>query len=260
MEVKNHGFIYRAPEIGDYKQTGRLTLGGAALQPDGQWDAYLPKEEVQNLAMEPQACASFGTLNAVEALARQEFGDISNWSDRFLAKVSGTTQNGNDPHTVAETLRRKGCVYESSWPYTKEITSWDKYYAEIPMDLMAIAQAEFKGNFDFGHQYVGTNPQQMMLALMYSPLGADVSAWDFNDIHKRFGPSNHWVCIYGYVEGQYWKCYDSYSSSHKKLAWDFGFTMVKQYTLHRAVLKRNVVTAAWNWILGRIGLPQLQIV
>lgn len=254
-----HGFIYRAPAPEDYKQNGRVRLGGIAIRPDGQWDNFLPTDERQNLAMEPEACTSFGTLNCVEILIKQEFGENTNWSDRFLAEISGTTQGGNDPHTVAETLRKKGVPFEAEWPYTAEINTWGKFYQTPPLQVFAIAASEFKAVYDFAHQYVGTDIQSMKTALQYSPLGVDVFAWnqsDNDDVYHRGGNgSNHWVCIYGYNPGRYWKCFDSYDNTHKKLAWDFGFTMVKQYTIHKAVVQDGVLKTAWNFFRQWLGLP-----
>lgn len=248
----NHGFIYRAPEEGDYRQDGNIRLGGLPLLPNGQWDNFLPQDELQDRGLSTMACASFGTLNAIEILERQEFGDTTDWSDRFLAEKSGTTQNGNDPHTVAETLRKDGTVYESDWPYSPDIKTWGQFYQTPPYEITIRAQVEFKGKYDFGHQYVKTDPQSMMNALMYSPLGADVFAWnapDTDGIYHRFGAiSEHWICIYGYEKDKYWKCLDTYDNTRKKLSWDFGFSCVKQYTLHKQVLTNSPWSQAIIWL------------
>ncbi len=248
----NHGLILDKPVPNkDYVFGGDLRLGGDPIVPDGQWDQWVPADEMQNLAMEPMACATFGTLNCVETLERQEFGDTRNYSDRFLANVSGTTQMGNSPQTVAETLRKKGCVYESDWPYTSVVDTWEKFYSTIPQRLYTLALT-FVAEFAFGHEYVGTDQQSMMDALKFSPLGVDVFAWvqDTNGLYYR--PANtfsdHWVMIYGYDRNNHWKCFDSYDNTHKKLRWDFGFAMVKRYTLHRQVVNET----AWTKFLSLI--------
>lgn len=249
---------YIAPEIKkeDYKDNGRLSLGGVALVPSGQWDDYLPQDELQAQYVETQACATFGTLNCVEALERRVYGKAINWSDRYLANISGTTQYGNDPHTVAETLRKRGTVYEKDWPYSPEINTWAKFYATIPYELEGSAQAKFRGTYNFGHQYVGTDPQSMKTALQRSPLGVDVDAWHLGEDGKyvRTRGSNHWVCIYGYVPGKYWKCLDTYDNTKKKLAWDYGFTIAKQYTLDKQVLDNSLWSIAIRWLRARLGL------
>lgn len=248
---ENHGLIFVEPTEQDYKQHGPVRLGGAVLVPDGQWDGLVPIDEVQNLAMEPYACTAFGTLNCIEALERQEFGTTSNWSDRFLAWISETKVGGNDPHKVAETLRKKGTVPEIDWPYTSEINTWEKFYLTPPYEIEVKAQVKFRGKFDFGHEWKDTDPDSMMEALKYSPLAVDVYAWspkNAKGYYTRQGQSGHWTMIYGYVKDKYWKCFDSYSNTHKKLAWDFGFTMVKGYTLHKKVLGNTLWDKAIIWL------------
>ena len=57
--------------------------------------------------------------------------------------------------------------------------------------------------------------------------------------------SNHDIVIYGSEQNYYWKCLDTYDNTKKKLAWDFGFSMVKEYTLDKNV----VVETAWQTFL-----------
>lgn len=255
MQSSNTGFVFRPPQKGDYIRDGRRRLAGLPINPSGQWDAFLPPGDPQNLAMEPMACASFGTLHAIEMLERQEFGDTTEWSRRFLAKLSGTTTVGNDPHTVAETLRNMGDVFETEWPYTTDIDTWEKFYKQPSYDLVVKAEAEFKGKYDFGHQYVRTDVQSMMNALQSSPLGVDVYAWQFDTntgyaIRPPGTVSEHWVVCYGFVEGQYWKVFDSYNIGGtflKKLSWDYGFSMVKEYTLHKQVLTTSPLDPMYLW-------------
>lgn len=237
-----YGLIIPKIQKGDYVQGSRLRLGGVALQPDGQWDAYLPPDELQAQYVETQACATFGTLNAVEILERRVYADTSNYSDRFLAEQSGTTMYGNDPHTVAETLRKLGVCFESDWPYTPDINTWGKFYKTPTENIKFIAKT-FIYKYSFGHQYVKTDQTSMMEALTRSPLGADVQAWghvDSDGIYHRSGSSNHWICIYGYERNRYWKVLDTYDNTRKKIAWDFGFSVVKEYTLNK-----HVVSETW---------------
>ena len=249
---QNYGLIFVEPTKEDYRDNGVIRLGGAPLQPTGQWSEFLPPDEFQAQYVETQACVTFGTLNCVEILIRRLYGEVTNWSDRFLANISGTQPNGNDPQRVAETLRKNGTVYQEDWPYTSDLDTWAKFYATPPYDLTVQAQAKFKGKFNFGHQWVGTDPDSMMTALTYSPLGVAVQAWTKgrDGLYKRTGGSNHWVCIYGYSKGNYWKCFDSYDNSKKRLAWDFGFDMVKQYTLEKQVLNNSGWSRAIKWFLN----------
>ena len=233
-----HGLIVvpRKPE--DYVHGDHL-LGDQALNYTGQWEGYLPVAEDQNTFSEPEACTSYGTLNAIEVLLRHEFGATENLSDRFLAFTSGTTQAGNDPHKVAETLRKGGDVYEADWPYTFADNSWSTFYQKPPQSLILKA-LEFSQEFALGHSWVNTDPASMMNALTFSPLGAGGYAWATDKDGLYYTPPGaqptHWFMVYGYVEGKYWKAFDSYSPEVKRLRWDYNFAMCKRYTLHRQIV------------------------
>lgn len=252
------GLLFIEPTLADYKDDGAVHLGGAVIRPDGQWDAFLATPEEQDKYLQTMGCTGFNTLKAVQTLQKQEYGDITNWSDRLLNWLAGTTINGNDPNTLAETLRKKGTVYETDWPYTSDINTWAKFYATPPYDLEVQAQVKFRGAYDFGHQWVGTDPQSMMNALHFSPLGVDVYAWNMSDnydiYHRNGGVSGHWTMIYGYEKGKWWKCLDSYPPFRKKLDWDFGFSMVKQYTLHKTVLTDSPWSRAIRYFQKIFGL------
>lgn len=252
----NKGLILSKPKGKDLVFGSKRRLGGLPLNSTGQWDASLPPEEHQKQFLETSACVSFNTLNPVEILELHEYGEKANYSDRFLAKMSGTTKEGNDPHTVGETLRKKGCVIQEDWPWTEDLNRWDEFYSDIPDEVKTLALA-FKAKYDFGHQYVNTDPQTMMTALMYSPLGVDVFAWGFPDsegiYHREGRQSGHWTVVYGYEYGKYWKCFDTYPPFRKKLEWNYGFSMVKQYTLHKQVVDDRWFAIFIVWLKHSLG-------
>src|SRR5436305_14947350 len=109
MPSRNYGFIKDDIQPEDYR-FGDANIAAAILQPDGQWDAFLPHDEDQSVnGFEPYCCASEGTTHCIETLLRRLFTDVDEYSVRFLASVSGTAyQHGNSPHTVAEFLRKLG--------------------------------------------------------------------------------------------------------------------------------------------------------
>ncbi len=245
----NYGLIHVEPKPEDYHSEGRYRLAGGPLQLSGQWDDFLPPDELQAQYTETSACVTFATLNCVEILERRIHGEARDWSDRFLAKLSNTTPQGNDPQKVSEVLRKEGCVIQDVWPYLPEHNTFDKFYSPIPYEIEVLAQAQFKGDYNFGHQWVATDPQSMKTALQRSPLAVDVQAWSKGeDYYYRAGPSTHLTVIYGYVPGRYWKCLDTYDNTHKKLKWDYGFTMVKEFTLDKRVLDTSPWGRAVTWL------------
>jgi len=96
----------------------------------GNWQPFLPGGEKQsNNNTDTMACVTFSLLNCIET---QEFfltGKRINYSDRWIAKMSGTTPYGNYLQTVANTVQQYGLVKEESWPTPQNYT-WDSYYAD----------------------------------------------------------------------------------------------------------------------------------
>lgn len=100
----------------------------------GDWRPFVPTLEKQKDPIETFACVTFSHNNALETQYKF-FGIDVNFSDRFLAKMSGTTQNGNWCDRVADTARTIGLVLESEWPNNPKAQSWDEYYKEIPQEI-----------------------------------------------------------------------------------------------------------------------------
>jgi hypothetical protein len=101
----------------------------------GDWRPYLPVGEKQKDPTETQACVTFSCLNVLEIQTKQQTGTEANWSDRFIAKLSGTTPQGNYLDKVADTVRQLGVVNEADWPKPPNYT-WNTYYADIPQDVI----------------------------------------------------------------------------------------------------------------------------
>ena len=246
----NYGLIIEPPKETDYVLGGSVQLGGDVLQPDGQWDGYLPETEVQTRnGVEPYSCVSMTTNNCIEILERRLFGARNNWSDRFLAKLSGTGEKrGNTPNAVAETRRKKGCIKEEEWGFDSSINTFEKYYAEIPRNIQTMAIGE-GAQYAFGYEAVRSNADDIMNALKYSPVGFSVYAWA-KDVDGMFSrpqgmTDNHLTTVYGYEKGKYWKCFDSYLDDGmilKQIKWESLPMMCMRYTLQKQV----AVQSAWD--------------
>lgn len=238
----DYGFKYEEPKQEDYI-FGDANLKATVLQQDGQWDAYLPQDEFQHpYNFETYACASFATLNAIEILLRRLYNFKDNFSDRYLAKVSGTeVTRGNSPHKVAETIRKQGIIDEYEWPFLREIDTFEKFYATPPSTFIVSAE-RFLYHYDFYHDYVPNDPMSMMEALRYSPLGMSVFGWNMGPdglYQAGNGADNHFVCVYGYEEEKYWKVFDTYDSTHKMVEWKHKPLTVKRYHIDLAPATRT---------------------
>jgi hypothetical protein len=132
------------------------------------WTNYLPKGERQNAVyMDAMACVTFSATNIIETQlnhqlangklsqgkieALKELGYIVDgqfdFSDRFTAKMSGTTDRGNSFQNVWDSIRHDGLLPERDWAYPvtqrTPVFDWADYYAEIPQALKDKAKKIF---------------------------------------------------------------------------------------------------------------------
>lgn len=261
--MKNYGLIPDEIKIDEYI-LGSLdptkTLKGKALVSNGQWGEWLPVKELQRKNyIETSNCTAFGTLNALEILHKMKYNE-KNWCERYLGICSGTTSRGNSVHTVAETLREKGCIDENELPFDSSITSLSKYYSPRPMTANYISKGQdWLQEYDFKHQWVFNGwhtiqekQKRLREALTRSPVGISVDAWHKRgDLYVKLNKNdNHWCTLYGYVEGQYWKIFDSYDNTEKKVAWNTNFQFAKEYQLKKKLL--NMLKSKLNQIYNEL--------
>jgi len=250
---KSYGLIIekRLPE--DYCFGSATKIDEKVINSSGQWDDYLPEIEFQKRhGVEPMNCTNHGTNNCEEILEFYIYGSKRNNCERYNAIMSGTTENGNTPNKAAQSVRHDGEIDEELLPFTEDILTFDDYYLPKPMKPEYIKiGAKWAKEWDFGHEWVECYPKLMMTALKRSPLGASVHAWKEKDgicYKDKSDRDNHWVCIYGYVENEYWKIFDTYDCVYKKVVWDYDFSMIKRYSLIKkpVIVKDNWVVDLWK--------------
>lgn len=139
----------------------------------GNWSSFLPPGEWQNNGItETMACVSFSLLNCIET---QEFfltGKRINYSDRWIAMMSGTTTQGNYLTTVAETVKTYGLVREESWPTPPNYT-WNTYYAKpdpATMKKLLLEGADWKKTHKFESEFLTTNLSDILQHIKQCPL------------------------------------------------------------------------------------------
>ena len=246
--TKQYGFIPPVIKIEDYV-FGSLdeskTLKGEVIRADGQWDSDLPENEMQNrYGFETYNCTNYGTLNCKNTLEQAKYGSFRDDSERFLGVVSETRPGGNNPHSVAEAVRKFGLIPEPELTWTPDINTWAEYYSPNPMTQKYLDMGKkWLKEFEFKHEYafygshtLKEKQTRIMEALKYSPIGISVYAWVTRNglYYKPSGVAdNHWVCLYGYSKDKYWKIFDSYDSTHKKVEWNTNFSFGKKYQLTR---------------------------
>ena len=206
-----------------------ITLIKQVLQPNGQWDDFLPPDEYQRqYDFDSMSCVSFSLNNVLEILYKRLFAAQPNFSDRFLAKMSGTTKYGNSLWNVVETARKKGEINEINWPWTPFIDTFEEYFASIPQGIINLGLGwALKNQINYEWADV-TDKEKIMEALKYSPLQVTVGFNAVDDNGYYFDSREnkiyvHAVSCYGYQLGRYWKIFDHYDQIRKKARWDYQF-------------------------------------
>jgi hypothetical protein len=107
--------------------------------PSGDWRPHITIEDKQySNNTDTMACISFSDINDLEIQNNFLTGQSVNFSDRFIAKLSGTTKQGNYVDKVANTVMQYGLVLDSQWPTPQNFT-WDSYYSAIPQNVISKA-------------------------------------------------------------------------------------------------------------------------
>jgi hypothetical protein len=230
----NYGLILEPLKETDYV-FGASPLNKKILQPNGDWSEYLPAPERQSgRNLETMACTNFAALNVLEALFKRKYGLDKNFSDRFLAKMSGTGRNGNLQTTVLDTIRKIGLVNEEDWPSNMDEFNWSEYYKEIPKDIKDKAKL-FLNEYEVGYEAITPTITAMKEALKYSPLYVAGYAWYYsNGYYRSIGSPNHCFILYNIDQAiAYKKAFDSYDPFAKKLSSDFTIYYPKLITLNK---------------------------
>lgn len=216
------------------------------------WTPYLPTDEKQHgVYFDTMACVSFSALNLVETqinclianktLRGTDLSELTTLgfivngkfeaSDRFTAKMSGTTRRGNYLQKVWESIRHDGLLPEKDWGYPRTqrtpVFDWDDYYKEISEDLKYKAKQILR-YFDFSYEwtvngkiteYSNNEIEELRRQLKHAPLqlGAPICP-TINGIKEPCGKtkSSHATMIYKVDD--IIRNFDHYDPIRKKLS------------------------------------------
>jgi len=166
--MENHGVI------SGKKKTDWIagTIPWVNRNPSGNWHDFLVKGERQYFqGFDTMACVSFATNNVCEIQIKQQTGQEVNFSDRFLAKMSGTTNQGNWVYIVLDTWRKIGVVNEDEWPKPPEPTTFQAYYGDIPQFIIDRAKSQSTDLYDLQYEYINDHsPANIQKQLQHAPL------------------------------------------------------------------------------------------
>ncbi len=177
MEQENHGWLPEPIKETDYVAGEASGIEFEDILADTNWTEYLPDDERQKInGVETMSCVSFSAVNSVETqanylLAHNKFSDEArtffinngyivngkfNFSDKFIAILSGTTREGNYLTKVADTIRKCGLIPESMLPFGNP-SSFDEYHnpAQVTEEMKALGLESLK-HFTLQYEWVKT--------------------------------------------------------------------------------------------------------
>ena len=227
--------------------------------PGGHWLDSIPAKDVQqNIGVEPMCCTSEGNTAALETTLRKVFAFSAEYSARYLAKISGTTPQGNDPMTVQRVLESQGTVLEADWPNTADLKTWEAFYAEPPASFK-IKALELPIQYAIKSQWIGADVQSIKAGLEVSPIGVAGYAWVQDQNGRYYTPDGaqpcHWFVIVDYIEDQTqpngitWIAFDSYQNDVKTLRGDYVFAEAMQYQVTKNTGDTPAQQSSWTKFL-----------
>jgi hypothetical protein len=231
-QPKGHGLLIELPGPTDYV-AGDGRLSGEVINPEGDWTQYVIDWEHQAPKYETNACASFGTIDALQALRKHFDGGTFNLSDRFTAKISGTDpKRGNTPQKVAQAIRDNWSCLEQDWPMTETV---DDYYKSPPDLLYSKAEVVRDGNTFQYHAITNPTRDKLKEELKRGAVCMSVALMpDGDGIYYR--PQGwrdaHWVWLLYIDEGGYYVIKDTYEPFTKMIQPSFIPEVAYRYNIN----------------------------
>ena len=160
------------------------------------WDGDVQYSKIADFL----ACGSFSAIHIAEMKDRNWTGTFREYSERALAKLSGTNKQGNTLQHIVDAINNYGLIKTEDWPELTDGTndvSWDEFYAEIPPEVLTKADKGWKCHL------VSLNPSEVENRLSTTPI------WT---IIPTSGGTDHIVALITWGDGQYGlgTYYDSY--------------------------------------------------
>ena len=265
--IKNYGLnINEIPNPTAYK-LGAVELPKIVLRPDGQWDAYLPADELQfTPSYDTFGCTIYAIENIQQILEKFHFGTTSEYSERYNYNLIKIVPPGADPYLAAESFRNDG-VISGQLPMTDTLS---EYATPRPMSQKYIELGIAHPHM-LKHQWLWENSRtkEVRTALIkehlpYSPLTVSVTAWQLgpDGSYLDAGRNNtHLTVLYGWND-RGWLIYDSYAPHRKTLSYDHNIEASQRFQLVPSTRKlqlsllSQLVALLGKW-LGLIQTPKV---
>ena len=262
-KTKNYGLVIKKKDPRDFVLGGVFSLPKVVIQPDGQWDAYLAREEAQSIPFETYNCTGYATNAVFETLFNRLNAGIGDRSDRFLGIRAKTKPPGNDPHVVAKAAKNNGVIAEETLPFSN-LNNINEYFSfkggeEWKCDLEG---QDFLKNYSIGYEdvwqgkiSVSEKQYRIKEALIYSPLTLSIYAFKEKDgVYVSDGNKNNdLVMAYGWTDRGI-KVLSTYAPFKKIIAWEHNNQVCIRYHLEKQATKEEIgifmkiLQAISNWL------------
>lgn len=209
------------------------------LQLDGQWDDFLPTYEPQfEPGFDTDGCSVWGTLNTLEILVYRLTGQKPNYSERYNYILTPVSPPGQNPHLVAECVRKYGVIDNVDLPMADSFADFTQPNPMLTQwllkgrDWLEVHAMTHDWLWDDTPLSLDQKHEAITLALKFSPVSVSVTAWNEQDgVYVDLGlPNNHWCVCYGYNELG-WKIFDSYDQTEKIYSFTSNIEMAKKYSI-----------------------------
>lgn len=229
-----HLILNQHPKPRDWRAGSVSGASFEVLQEDSNWLDYIGVHEQQNQPrnnFDSLSCVSFSALNAIEVMLKRKYGEDYNFSDRFTAIMSGTTEQGNYFIEVAKSIVRDGVNPELAFPYPDVgVTGdrWGKYHSKdnVTDELVEMGKV-FLGLYKPMFEWVDLSDKTKIKEyLKYSPIQISTpyakseTADESGIIPFRAGANNHATLLIAETD-EYRLVQDHYKDPVKKIALDY---------------------------------------
>lgn len=102
------------------------------------WTPFAPTDgdTQESQRTETNACVSFSAIHIIEMLLKKQTGLEIEFSERALAKFSGTTPTGNSFVNVLNALNHHPLILDQNWPIPNDNYTWDEFYQTVSFNLV----------------------------------------------------------------------------------------------------------------------------
>jgi hypothetical protein len=164
----------------------------------GNWQPYCFSKNKQwcynnGNYIDQMSCVTHSVITAIETQEKFLTGKEVRYSRRWIAKLSGTTKQGNYLNLVADAIRSYGLVLETSYP-TPDSYTWDEFYKDIPQgSLLYTEGASWLKKWNFQYEFLQVSDPNIDYHLKHSPIQIVIpghavrgiySPNDWNDLYR----------------------------------------------------------------------------